>query len=54
MKPQVNMRAGHRIFYVVVGIALLLWPFVADTQGLGRLAAPLLGIVSLISGASGW
>lgn len=54
MKRVKNMNGVHRVFYVLVGITLLAWPFVTGSQGWGRLGFLLLGVVSLISGGSGW
>jgi hypothetical protein len=53
MKITPNLSKKARMFYVLVGLALAVGPFMAGLEGWLRVAVPILGLVSIAGGASG-
>ena len=54
MKITPNISVPTRIAYVLVGAVLVAAPFVMGFGDWERIASPIVGGVTLLSGASGW
>ncbi len=52
MKITPNLSNKARMFYVLVGLALAVGPFMAGLDGWLRVAVPILGLGSIAGGAS--
>ncbi len=52
MKP--NIGKPLRIFYVAIGVILLIVPLVDRLDLWIRIAAPIVGLSAIFTGASGW
>ena len=54
MKIEANLSKPMRIGYVVAGMVLIVFPFIAAWEGWICLLFPVLGAVSVIEGLTGW
>ena len=54
MKLLPNLSRTWRVIYAIVGLALILAPVVYTFSGWERVALPVLGVLSLVTGATGW
>lgn len=54
MKFEPNMSKGYRVYCIVVGVALCAIPFLLTVPTWVEVAVPILGILSLATGAIGW
>ncbi len=54
MKIAVNLSNTSRVFYVIVGVAISAAPFAFGMEGWIRVLLPILGVVSIAEGATGW
>ncbi len=54
MKIRANIGNKLRVFYVVIGLALIAGSFAIELEGWERLIGPVLGGVSIVTGALGW
>ncbi len=54
MKIAVNLSNTSRVFYVIVGVAIAAVPFAFYMEGWMRVLMPILGVVSIAGGATGW
>ena len=54
MKITPNISVPTRIVYALVGSALVAAPFVMGFGGWERIASPIVGGVTLLTGTSGW
>ena len=49
-----NLRPALRVLWCVAGLALIAVPFVTPIGGWMRVALPVLGLLTVASGATGW
>ena len=49
-----NLRPSLRVIWCIAGLALILVGFVAPIGGWLRVALPILGLLTIASGATGW
>ena len=54
MKIAVNLSNTSRVFYIIVGVAIAAAPFAFGIEGWTRVVLPILGVVSIAGGATGW
>ncbi len=54
MKIVQNIGKPMRIGYAVIGFALIVTPFALALHGWERVILPVLGGVSIVTGAIGW
>jgi hypothetical protein len=54
MKLLPNLSRTWRVIYAIVGLALILAPFVFTLPGWERIVLPILGLMSIFTGATGW
>lgn len=50
MSLQPNMGVLHRVFYVAIGVGLMVWGFFITEAGWAKVALPILGAGALIEG----
>jgi hypothetical protein len=54
MKVEPNLSTVWRVAFVVVGAALMVGPFLVSLGGWKWVVLPLLGVLSIATGATGW
>ena len=54
MKVEPNVGKAYRVFCIVVGVALCAIPFLLPLPAWVKVAVPILGIVSIATGLTGW
>ena len=54
MKFQPNLSNALRVVYVVIGAALIAGPFLITVGTWERVILPILGLMAVASGATGW
>lgn len=54
MKLEPNVGKAYRVFCLVVGVALCAIPFLLPVPTWVKVAVPILGIVSVGVGLTGW
>jgi type IV secretory pathway VirB2 component (pilin) len=54
MKLVPNLSKTWRVIYAIVGLALILAPIAFTMSGWERVALPILGVMSIFTGATGW
>lgn len=54
MKIEPNVGRLYRILCVVVGLILIGIPFTMSMEGWLQVVAPVLGVLSLVTGVTGW
>ncbi len=53
MKITQNLGNKTRVLYVLIGLVLAVGPFMAGLEGWLLVAVPILGLASIVGGASG-
>ncbi len=54
MKIEKNVGNAYRILCVVSGVALCTIPFLLSVPTWVKVAVPILGILSIVTGLTGW
>ncbi len=54
MKLLPNLSKTWRVIYAIVGLALILAPVAFTLSGWERVALPVLGVLSIVTGFTGW
>ncbi len=54
MRITPNMTPTWRVLYAVLGLGLIVVPFVAPLAGWMRVVLPIFGVLALVAGGSGW
>ncbi len=54
MKIEPNLSNAYRILYVVMGSVMIAIPFALALGGWIRVVVPILGLLSIATGATGW
>ncbi len=54
MRLEPNMGRTFRVFYVALGVVLIIIPFALTVPSWVRIAVPILGILSIATGLTGW
>ncbi len=54
MKIEPNVGNAYRILCVVVGVVLIAVPFALSLAGWIKVVVPVLGVLSIATGATGW
>jgi hypothetical protein len=49
-----NLGKPMRILYVIVGVAVVVTPLAMDMNLWMKIALPALGLLAIITGATGW
>ena len=54
MKLEPNVGKAYRVFCIVVGVALCAIPFLLSVPTWVKVAVPILGILGVATGLTGW
>ena len=54
MKIEPNVGKAYRILCVVVGLVLIAVPFALSLAGWIKVVVPVLGVLSIATGVTGW
>lgn len=54
MKLDPNVGKAYRVFCIVVGVALCAIPFLLSAPTWVKVAVPILGILGVATGLTGW